>query len=266
MKNKRLTIILILIVILSAFVITLTSGLVLSLIDNNNFNFSFNFINPKMKLVDSYETDINEINRVYLNLQSTDIEIKKSTNEKLLIEYYSNRDNNAKIEYNDNLVKVDEDNYNVSCFGFCNSRRKVVVYVPTTYTGKFDFNTKSGDVNVDADLSNNKVNMYVMSGDIYLGIVGDINASTISGDIRVDKIIKSAILKTTSGDILVKKLEIKENSKINTISGDVFISDNQSNCYVDASAVSGDIKINSSDRKSDLVLQIKVISGDINVD
>lgn len=264
MRNRKLTIVLI--VILSLFAFSLIGGLVFSLATGHNFNFSFDFINPKMSLTDSYETYVNDINKVYLNLHSTDIEIKESTNEKLLVEYYSNRDNNAEIEYSDNLVKVDEDNYNVSCFGFCNSRRKVVVYVPTTYLGKFDLNTKSGDVNIDVDLSNNKVNVYVMSGDISLNIVGAVNASTISGDIRIDKITESAVLKTTSGDVFVKTLDIKENSKIGTISGDVNVNNNQSNCYVESSAVSGDVRISNSDRKSDIVLTINVISGDINVD
>ena len=196
---------------------------------------------------------------------------------------HSNRNNNAKVEFVDNTIKVDESEYDVSCFGICNTRRKVVIYVPNTYKGLFDLNTRSGDISSKTDLSNNSIEVETSSGDVYFSQTGAITISTKSGDIKINKIfkegtlsslsgdivldevLKKIIISTSSGDVRIDKLEIVTNSSISTSSGDVYISNNKSNCYVETKTSSGDALINKSNRKSDLVLKINTSSGDIIV-
>ena len=59
---------------------------------------------------------------------------------------------------------------------------------------------------------------------------------------------------------------MKQNSNINTTSGDVTINNNVSNCYVEFDSTSGDKDVNHSDRKSDLTLKVNTVSGDLLVD
>ena len=125
MKNNSLTITLI--VLLSIIALSLTGFLVYAMVKGDNMHFNFNFSNKSMKLIDSYETEITTLEDIKLNLYSTDVEIKESENEKVLVEYYSNKENNPKIDYTDTKIEINEEKYDVSCIGFCNQRRKTMV-------------------------------------------------------------------------------------------------------------------------------------------
>ena len=89
MKKNR--VIIIFIVLLSIVCILITSGFIYLMVNEFNFNTSFNFsTNKKMNLVNSYETLPSNVESINFKLYSTDIEIKKSVNDKVLVEYYSN--------------------------------------------------------------------------------------------------------------------------------------------------------------------------------
>ena len=276
MKNK--SVIIVLIVILSCMVILLTGGFIFLL--NNNFNFNLNFNVSDIKLIESTDIESNSIDNIKLYLYNADIEIKESDND-IRVEYYSNSEKNPKIIKNDNEIILDERNYDMSCFGFCFINRRVVLYIPSDYDGKFDIETVSGDIYSNINIVND-ISMITTSGDVELLDANDITITTTSGDIKVSKTNKiSAVttsgdvtinrvnervsVKTTSGDIILKNLDIKDNSSVETASGDVSINNNISNCYVESSTTSGDTNINKSDRKSDLILKIKTTSGDITV-
>ena len=260
MKNKGL--IITLIVILGFFALALTGGFIYYLVKGNNFNFSFNFKNANMKLVDSYETEITNVNKIYFDLLSTDVEIKASKDEKILVEYHSNQEKNGKIEFKDNTITVDESISNLTCFGICNARRKIILYLPNNNV-EIEIKTKSGDIKSGINLNN--LNITTVSGDVSLKEIESLDFSTTSGDIVIDKITKKFTIKTVSGDILIHTLSIDENSNINTVSGDLVVTDNAANCYIDFTTVSGDNIIKKSDRKSDVVLNIHTISGDVSV-
>lgn len=265
------------------FIITLIISLVLvgCLLAYYFVRGNFNHIEPK--LVDSYEIDYNEVVSVNLSLISTDITIKPTEEELIKVEYYSNYNKNPKIEMVDNVIKIDENEFNSACIGFCNINRKVIVYVPSQYVGSFNFVTVSGDINSEIDMSNDHINITTVSGDAKLDITNIINATTVSGDIKInsvqgkiDVVTTSGDIKinsvqgkidvdTTSGDIKIGTLNINTESEINTISGDIEIDNNECNCYIDFSSISGDNHIKKSDRKSDLVLKVKTTSGDIIV-
>ncbi len=262
MKNKAT---IATIIILSIFCLLLTSGFIYLLTNSNNIHFSFDFSDKSMNLVDSYEVLPDDIKNIKINVHSTDVEIKES-NEKILVEYYSNRENNAKFTYDETSITLDENNFDVSCIGFCNSRRKVVLYIPSNYSGEYNISTKSGDIKSSIDLSNNNVNISAMSGDVRLDIIGNANVSTMSGDIEINKVNKKINLSAMSGDIKINDLNIIEDSDIKTSSGDVKVNNNIANCYVDVKTSSGDKHINKSDRKSDVVLKINTSSGDVRVD
>ena len=136
MKNNKFAIALI--VILSIIVILLTGGMIYLLTGGSNIPFNFNFTEKSMTLVDSYATEVVNVNKINLNLNSTDVEIIESAIEKITVEYFSNRDKNAKIEYNNGTIIVDEEKYDTSCIGICNTRRKIVVSVPSTYKTNYE--------------------------------------------------------------------------------------------------------------------------------
>lgn len=255
--NKIIKILLI--IILLFIIISLTA--VMAFFIKNDFR-DFN-----MELIDSYETEVGEIDRFYLELNSTDIEIKESQNDKILVEYYSNTDTDVKIENKDNNIVIEESKNDKKIKRiFFNNRKKVILFVPETYVGEYELKTKSGDIKSEIDLSNNKVNISSNSGDVSLKAVSNIDISTSSGDIEIYQINKESKINSSSGDICIDILNIEENSSITSTSGDVTIRKNQSDCYIETDTEHGDVEVNKNDRKSDIVLKIKTTSGDISVD
>lgn len=240
--------------------------------------------NSDLELVDSYEVEVGDVDKLFINIFSVDIFYKESENDKILIEYYSNvEDKDVKFEKIDRQVNVEEienkDN-NV----IINKNNKIIVYVPLSYEGEYEIKTKSGDIKSEINFLNNKTeidtnsgdialkninsaNIKTSSGDIIIGnATNNISIVTIDGDVKVESIEKNVNIVTSSGDVTINKFNITENSSINTVSGDVDIKENTSVCYIETKTTSGDVKINKNDRKSDVVLKIETTSGDINVD
>ncbi|MBQ8132164.1 MAG: DUF4097 family beta strand repeat protein [Bacilli bacterium] len=263
MKSKGF--IITLIVILSIFALTLTGGFLFLLIKGDSFDFYFDINDSSMELVDSIKEESLEIKKVSFNLFSTDVEIKKSDDSNIVVEYYSNRENNPKIEFSDGVISIDEEKNDVSCFGFCNNRTKVVFYVPRDYSGNAEVTTKSGDFNSNIDLLDSVITISTMSGDVDVQGLGTASISTMSGDVNIQNITKMITLSTMSGDVEIINFNITDHSSIKTVSGDIDIDHNKSACYVETKTTSGDINVKKSNRKSDLVLTIKTTSGDISV-
>ena len=257
-KNVIIT----LIIVLSLFAIGLTSVMIMVIRNSSNFNFVFSLRGSKAKLVESTEYDTDMIDGINVSTYSTDIEIRNS-NDKIKIEYYSSSEKNPKIMMENRVVIIDEKEDEVSCVGICDTNRKVVIYLPTSYTGSMDFVTKSGDIDSRILLKNASIN--TASGDIELKEVNNITIKTVSGDIEIYSVENFINAKTTSGDIEIQNFNIEKNSILESVSGDIEISNNICNCYVDAHTVTGDIHLNKSDRRSELEVKIKTTSGDIDV-
>lgn len=257
-KNVIIT----LIVVLSLFAIGLTSVMIMVIKNSSNFNFVFSLRGSKAKLVESTEYDTDMIDSIKISTYSTDIEIRES-NDKIKIEYYSSSEKNPKIMMENRVVTIDEKEDEVSCVGICDTNRKVVIYLPASYTGSMNFITKSGDIYARTLLKN--VSIDTASGDIELKEVSDTTIRTVSGDVEIYMVGNAINVKTTSGDIEIQNFNIKENSILESVSGDIEISNNICNCYVDSHTVTGDIHVNKSDRRSELEVKIKTTSGDIDV-
>lgn len=280
MKNKGL--IIFLIVLLSIFAYLLVGFLIFAI--TNQGDFDFGALTREMKLKESYNSEGKVVNNIFVSIPNGDIEIKSSEDENILVEYYSSKKNNSKIEYVDNEITLKENNTNFFCFGLCNGKRKVIIYIPETYKDKLELKTVSGDIISTLDLSDNKVKLKTVSGDIVIEdvkspsisttsgdiTVGKVNGkssfSTVSGDIKVNSLTESFSISTTSGDITISTMNINKDSSIKTVSGDIIVKNNESDIYVDYSSVSGKADIRYNNRKSDITLKVKSVSGDITID
>lgn len=252
MKNKGLVITLI--SFLSVIAIGLIVGMILLM--TGKFDFGFDFGGKKnMKLVDSYEAKVEDINKIDLNLYSTDVEIKESTNELIKVEYYSNKKKNADIKQDGNTIVVNEEEYGNYCIGICLNNRKIVLYVPNTYLGSYKFETRSGDIRFDVDASKNNVEIETASGDVLFENLNDADIITTSGDIKGEVTNKTKI-HSTSGDIKLK--EAKETSDIKTTSGDIYVG---KVTKATINSTSGDVKVDKVTES----MNIKTVSGDVLV-
>lgn len=104
----------------------------------------------------------------------------------------------------------------------------------------------------------------VTSGTIKAEKANKITARATSGGIAVNEINGYCDLYCNSGTIKVEKCYLSENSSIRTTSGGVVVKETN-NIFIDAHATSGGVKVNESDRKSDVELKISTTSGGIKV-
>lgn len=277
MKSKGL--IISLVVLLSIIAVSLVGLLVVMLTRTSIFSFSVG--TTKSKLVRQEEYQIENLHKIKIKAISSDVEIKNSNDNKIIVKYYGEKENEVLFNSDGSVLSLEEKAKNRFCFGFCNLSKKIVLYVPKDLEIDMDYSTISGDVTFEEEYSNANLKLKTTSGDADISKVKNLEFNTVSGDLDLDysnnTVIKTTSgdvsaneinsylkLDTTSGDVRINKLAIERESFINTISGDVFI-DNISDLYVNTHTTSGDIRVNNSNRKSDYVLNVKTVSGDILV-
>lgn len=272
--NKTIKILLI--TILSLFVVILTLVMIKLL---NQKEINFDIITKKSILIHEKEY-IDNFNSISVDTKSTDIYVKKSTDNEIKVKIYGNEKDKADSYIEDEKLIITKKEKNTSCFGICiYKQNKIELYLPEKINSKLIIKTSSGDVKVknfsdlDSEITTtsgdikisklNSLNAYTTSGDIIINNANSLNASVTSGDVTIDN-ISNLNITTSSGDVVIKKFDIKSNSSIKTTSGDVLIT-SISDSYVDASSKSGDIGINNSNRYSQNELKIRTTSGDITV-
>ncbi len=244
MKNKTV------ILILSSMALMLTGILTYYLI---------NYKVRNVELIESYH--YSDVEGIYISAFSTDITIEKSSTDEVIVEYYSNQENNPEAIFEDNKIILNENNSKFVCFGICNIKRKIILYLPTDYTGIVDISTMSGDIKSNVALHTGKIS--TLSGDVILKDIDAFEISTKSGDIDIATINDKIDISTLSGDVSISHLKIQNVSSITTMSGDVSIRNNDS-AYITIKTTTGDVKLDNN-IKDGIDCNIKTTSGDIDV-
>lgn len=223
----------------------------------------FDFSKMKAELVYNESFESENIDTILVDLRSSDVNIYESDTDKFVVKIYSDKKDGIDVNKTEKELKIINKQKTQVCFGFCFGNRKVEIYVPNTYNGKFDIHTTSGDIRSDLETYND-YKIKVTSGDIQIDKIKSLTGSATSGDLEIKEISSSINFKTTSGDIEIDMFDVKENSSIKVTSGDVEIN-KLTGAYVDASAKSGDIKVKDNDRLAKYELIIKTTSGDVEV-
>lgn len=277
MENKALTITKI---VLLSVIVLLLSTILIVLLAKPESGIDFFHFSAKSELV--YEKEIIEpIKKISVTTKATDIQLEKSTNDKIVVKYYGEKDAQELnlTTTNETLNITDDSSY--FCIGICNyAEHKIIVSIPENIDYELDFQTASGDVYIpeiklskiniktisgDIGVINaNTANLTTTSGDIEINEVNKLTTKTVSGEVDVNKIKRSCNIKTTSGDVDIISLELTENSEIQTVSGDVEIEVNKGS-YIKTETVSGEVSTNNNNRYAKTELTIKTTSGDIDV-
>ena len=124
-----------------------------------------------------------------------------------------------------------------------------------------DVETISGDIDL---YDSGKIKISTVSGEISVRSVEELRGRSTSGDLDVLDLQGLIEFNTTSGEVEINRMFLKENSSISSISGDVQIK-LVTPIYIDASTTSGDKDIYQNDRNSNVTLKISTTSGDIEV-
>jgi lia operon protein LiaG len=190
-----------------------------------------------------------EIDNISIDIQSTDINIKSTDEEKITVRLYGKVSTNRKGEL-------------PALIAYRTGRElRVEIAQPRTILiGKNVWRLKL-DISIPGDLIEN-LNIDTVSADTFINDikVKRINYDSISGDFK-GEILNSDNLKinATSGDIILKNYT--GNLKINSVSGDVILEDGTSD-NIEIAATSGDICIEQEEPSN---INVKSISGDIEI-
>ncbi len=302
------------IVLMSLIGLFLLSILVTGIVHGNSF-FSFGSIDKTEANIRKQEQyDIEDINKISIELVASDLNIILTDDTKLKIIQYSNNDleNDRlfRVINNESTFKVTENSYNIFWWGFNNYSSTYDIYLPKTYNKELVIKTISGDITINDDLNleqlqitstsgdmeiynikvNNdfkirtisgsittgnieasNVNIETTSGDMEIyGIVADSDIHSVSGRVDLGLMTGSLDLGTTSGDIRINNYDVKKDSNVTSISGEVEISFiPNTNCELQTSSISGDISLpNGSNHIGNTPfnkLTIRTTSGDITL-
>ena len=290
--NKTVNIIII--VLLSIITVAVT-GFFIYLMTGHSFdwNFSFNFPKYSENLIESKEIDtISEIN---VDAKNTDVLIEKSTNNKIVVELYSDNTVEHKIEVNNNILYINF--YEEHVFNLFKKSDRILIKLPENYEDRLNIKLTTGDVkigsfenlspninlgtgdikaeklkNLDVDATTgdikintlNMINCKHSTGDVKIEKVNIANVHSSTGDIKIQEVNQSMDITLTTGDVKINNANLKDNSNISLTTGDVKIAA-CSDVYIEASNSVGDIRVNNNDRMLEKTLKISGKIGDIKV-
>ncbi len=242
----------------------------------------------KIKGIDLYEkTELvyennftEEISNLNIITTNNDVKIEEKEVEAIEVRIYDRKDAKPEAYVENNTLYINNKDEVRIGFSFgINGSSRIVITVPKNTTYNLDVEGTSSDIDSLINLKDVNINVVsgdinlkdsldtvikTTSGDVELGTTNKLSINTKSGDVDINSVNSKLTIEVISGDININKVNLTKDSTIKTISGDVTIG-TTNRIYVDAHTVSGDIKVNTNDRKSDYELKINTTSGDIKV-
>jgi DUF4097 and DUF4098 domain-containing protein YvlB len=247
-----------------------------------NFSFGDFFSGRSVEIFDK-DFDSAGVKSIVFDITSSDVEVLYSDTEKIRVVYQGAEkevdDSSVSAEVKADTLRIEQENRKTWFQWGVN--RKVTIYLPESFQGKFEYSCSSGDLVFSenfsfseiitksssgdfkaADLTCEKFQATLSSGDIILGALqapefsftltsGDISVAELhgggsltltSGDVAIEGFYGNGNFKTTSGDIMLGIREATGDVEIKVTSGDVIANIYEGNAFrCDFSATSGDI-------------------------
>ncbi|MCX4302807.1 MAG: DUF4097 domain-containing protein [Clostridia bacterium] len=263
MKNKGWIIAMIIFwIILIIFLIAFLSYVIL-----NNTNIPIGIYNTSnnSEIICNENYDLEFINNIEILVSAGKLKIEENTDDKKVkVLVYGDQNRQIDVSVDNGKLKIDNTKSKRVVFSFNNHIDEITVYLPRNYNK--EINVKSDYGNVDMiDLENATINIEESCGDINLGKVKNLQIDSDYGSIDVDTVLNKLDIEIDCGDLKIKNIELKENSKIKNDLGDVKIG-NTNDIYIDANVDLGEYKINKNNRYAESTLKIDVNCGDIKVE
>jgi DUF4097 and DUF4098 domain-containing protein YvlB len=130
-----------------------------------------------------------------------------------------------------------------------------------------DVHTASGDVT--ADRVNGLAQLVTASGDVQVGVAAEARVETASGDVRIEQADGAVTVRTASGDVWIAQTSGRR-TEVKSSSGDISVAVARGiGVYLDLSSLSGtvssDLEPAEDNDGTDMTVQCRTISGDVQV-
>ncbi|HKL47054.1 MAG TPA: DUF4097 family beta strand repeat-containing protein [Candidatus Izemoplasmatales bacterium] len=219
----------------------------------------------KSKAKDGLLFSTSDIQMIDVKLYNEDINIVSGENDRIEV-YGENVDRkNYKIYKESHCLCLERKNTLAVKFRiFRTSNEKFIIKLPKDYQLKdISLNIKSSDGGLN-HIKTNRLTIRSVSGDLKISNVHgeDFQMKSISGDVNIKNTEWITLtISNVSGDFDINHTHVKDNIRINTVSGDVDIFES-SGKELDYNAVSGDLIGKEFYPES---MALKSISGDIKI-
>jgi DUF4097 and DUF4098 domain-containing protein YvlB len=249
MKTRRLTTVLLL-VLFSALLI------------NTNAETKKSFSNPEQERTKTF--NVSSGGKLYINVNPGNIKISAWDKNEVVVKVRGLENDeldNVEMELKGNTVSVV---YNPE-WGWGDDA-EFVIAIPEQFN--IEAKTSGGDVGISSNISGN-VEISTMGGDISTrDVKGKAKLSTQGGDVKVGNIAGSLSLNTMGGDIKVGDVK-GEFAKVSTMGGDITIGKVSSG--IGATTYGGDISVSGVGGNADLQtmggnIEIKDVNGKVQLD
>ena len=230
----------------------------------NDFSFAKTFgIGVSEKLVEEKELD--NFKELYIDFNTSNVEIKHSEDNKFKISIYSDREGTHSIIEDVGVVRVviNEKKLKFKERLFNHKISRVLVYIPKDYEGKININGDVGDIDIDNyqyALLSVKLNV----GDVYIDGIKSVDADLDVGNLKIKKTYSDFKLKVNTGDIRIKEATALVDSTINVDVGNVKIEETNDILIKTISDV-GKTNVEKNNLASPTILLIEVKVGKIDV-
>lgn len=210
-----------------------------------------------------------EISEIYIDLTSTDINIIPVEDEEITVHFYGvvstniKKDMPALVAYKSgDELRVEIIHPKTFFIGFNICRTKLDVYIPEDSMEVLKIETVSADTYV-SDQKVDKFDLNSVSGD-FKGeslFAGDLKINSTSGDISLKGYKGDININNVSGDVVLKGGSQNDNIEVVTVSGEVYVEQEDSS-NMNIRTISGGVEINLSE-DARFYLKAKTVSGDI---
>lgn len=230
--------------------------------------FKFDLFNKKQTINDTQSHNIESINKITINSKITDVNILKSNTNELKAElkgkYRSNDSNLIKLNLREDNGELTIETQNTPN-NLPSSDLNLNLYIPESYKGDISISSVSGDIKSERVLELNSLKIETVNGDVKFNSVSasTVIANATSSNIEFNNLnTNTSSLKTTSGDIKVKSYIGTLNA--NSTSGSIDMNLTEIKGASTINSVSGDVDI-TVEVSNNLFLEGKTVSGSIKV-
>ncbi len=208
----------------------------------------------ELKLVNTQQIKLGDINNIEIKYYADDIEFYKSESSDLILKEYKTytptQEELAIIISKNGQLSIEGEQGNKKGFSWSNHYGKAEVYLPSDYVKNLNVSTSSGKIKSDLSFKFDDFQAVSASGEIRFNeVIGQkLQFSTASGNITLEKTEGNRKVITTSGSIKLNSGD--GDSFVQSSSGAIYIKG--SNGAISAKSISGNIKIADNSGTKDL--------------
>ena len=205
----------------------------------------FNIGNKEKKTINKVRVierkyDINNINNVIFNFKNFEVKYMTSNNEKIVVKQKGKTDKFfVDGNKNNKVLNIEESIFDIF------EKKTYKIYIPKVYKGSIKIVNGFGNIEI---YNINNLKLENNSGNVKIKGVKNINLVNVSGNVIIKGKTDRVVAYSTTGDLIISRLESSCN--IETITGDISISNFKVSDYSRVETTSGNISLELTDNSN----------------